>query len=158
MAQLNDTQINGNLNVTEDVQIGDMSVTEKLDELNTNISDINIRDYIVEQGISGIWTYRKWNSGIAELWARGVNIKAAKDDNQSVSAYNNIELPFIIYNRNCQVSAFGNAWKLGRIYHNDNFGQNTTTMLIVCYLDYTSHSLLTATDQYINIYVTGKWK
>lgn len=25
-------------------------------------------DYIVEQGISGIWTYRKWNSGIAECW------------------------------------------------------------------------------------------
>ena len=26
-------------------------------------------DYVVEQGISGIWTYRKWNSGIAECWS-----------------------------------------------------------------------------------------
>lgn len=25
-------------------------------------------DYIVGQGTSGIWTYRKWNSGIAEAW------------------------------------------------------------------------------------------
>ena len=25
-------------------------------------------DYIVEQGASGIWTYRKWASGIAECW------------------------------------------------------------------------------------------
>ena len=25
-------------------------------------------DYIVEQGTEGIWTYRKWNSGIAECW------------------------------------------------------------------------------------------
>lgn len=25
-------------------------------------------DYIVEQGVSGSWTYRKWNSGIAECW------------------------------------------------------------------------------------------
>lgn len=25
-------------------------------------------DYIVEQGTSGIWIYRKWNSGIAECW------------------------------------------------------------------------------------------
>lgn len=25
-------------------------------------------DYVVEQGTSGIWTYRKWNSGIAEFW------------------------------------------------------------------------------------------
>ena len=27
-----------------------------------------IADYVVEQGISGIWTYRKWNSGIVECW------------------------------------------------------------------------------------------
>lgn len=27
-----------------------------------------IADYIVEQGTSGIWTYRKWNSGVAECW------------------------------------------------------------------------------------------
>lgn len=25
-------------------------------------------DVVVEQGTSGIWTYRKWNSGIAECW------------------------------------------------------------------------------------------
>ena len=25
-------------------------------------------DYIVEQGTSGIWTYRKWNSGNLEAW------------------------------------------------------------------------------------------
>lgn len=25
-------------------------------------------DYIVEQGTSDIWTYRKWNSGVAECW------------------------------------------------------------------------------------------
>lgn len=25
-------------------------------------------DYVVEQGESGFWTYRKWNSGLAELW------------------------------------------------------------------------------------------
>lgn len=25
-------------------------------------------DYVVDQGISGLWTYRKWNSGIAECW------------------------------------------------------------------------------------------
>lgn len=27
-------------------------------------------DYIVEQGESGIWQYRKWNSGLAECWGR----------------------------------------------------------------------------------------
>lgn len=28
----------------------------------------NSIDYIVEEGTKGIWTYRKWNSGIAECW------------------------------------------------------------------------------------------
>lgn len=32
--------------------------------LNTDVC----RDYVVEQGTSGIWTYRKWNSGVAECW------------------------------------------------------------------------------------------
>ena len=27
-------------------------------------------DFVVEQGTDGIWTYRKWNSGIAECWGR----------------------------------------------------------------------------------------
>lgn len=27
-----------------------------------------MKDFIVERGTSGIWTYRKWNSGIAECW------------------------------------------------------------------------------------------
>ena len=26
-------------------------------------------DYIVEQGTTGVWTWRKWASGIAEMWA-----------------------------------------------------------------------------------------
>lgn len=52
MAQLKDTIINGNLYVGGDIQIG-----------NTDLAD-----YVVEQGTSGIWTYRKWNSGIAECW------------------------------------------------------------------------------------------
>lgn len=25
-------------------------------------------DYVVEQGTSGMWTYRKWNSGVMECW------------------------------------------------------------------------------------------
>ena len=27
-----------------------------------------VADYVVEQSIGGSWTYRKWNSGIAECW------------------------------------------------------------------------------------------
>ena len=27
-------------------------------------------DFVIQQGTSGIWTYRKWNSGIAECWGQ----------------------------------------------------------------------------------------
>lgn len=33
-------------------------------------TDLGINDYVVEQGTSGIWTYRKWASGVAECWAK----------------------------------------------------------------------------------------
>lgn len=29
-----------------------------------------ISDYVVDYGTSDIWTYRKWQSGIAECWGR----------------------------------------------------------------------------------------
>ena len=29
-----------------------------------------LTDFVVEEGTDGIWTYRKWNSGIAECWGR----------------------------------------------------------------------------------------
>ena len=34
----------------------------------TLLDSNNTADYVVEQGTSGIWTYRKWNSGLAECW------------------------------------------------------------------------------------------
>lgn len=33
-----------------------------------NIHGSTLADFVVEQGTSGIWTYRKWYSGIAECW------------------------------------------------------------------------------------------
>lgn len=33
-----------------------------------DVSGINAVDYIIEEGISGDWRWRKWNSGIAESW------------------------------------------------------------------------------------------
>ncbi len=38
------------------------TATEKMEAL--------LQDGIVEQGASGIWEYRKWNSGVAECWCK----------------------------------------------------------------------------------------
>lgn len=53
------------------------SIEDKIDDINTSL--YNVDDFIVDQGTvtathSGVgshsitWTYRKWNSGVAELW------------------------------------------------------------------------------------------
>ena len=44
----------------------DLTTTNK-DNLVNAINELSV-DYIVEQGTSGIWSYRKWNSGLAECW------------------------------------------------------------------------------------------
>lgn len=38
--------------------------------VNGQSGAVTIPDYVVEQGTSGIWTYRKWNSGVAECWGK----------------------------------------------------------------------------------------
>ena len=38
-----------------------------MNKIEDQIEAVSV-DYIIEQGTSGIWTYRKWNSGIAECW------------------------------------------------------------------------------------------
>lgn len=47
--------------------MANMSIQLK-DSSNNNLYPIPPNDYIVDQGTSGIWTYRKWDSGVAECW------------------------------------------------------------------------------------------
>lgn len=51
---------------------GQSSPVSKLDTAQQTVTGgivpVDMADYIVEQGTSGIWTYRKWASGVAECW------------------------------------------------------------------------------------------
>ena len=55
-------------------------------------------DYIVEQGTSGIWTYRKWNSGKIELWTNSYQFTVTFTKS-SIGIYyateNNIPVPLV---------------------------------------------------------------
>lgn len=37
---------------------------------DVRINNSPIADYVIQQGTSGIWTYRKWKSGVAECWGQ----------------------------------------------------------------------------------------
>lgn len=43
---------------------------DNTDAANKSYVDSRTNEYVIESGTSGIWTYRKWNSGIAECWGR----------------------------------------------------------------------------------------
>lgn len=60
-------------------------------------ADLGIGDYIVEQGISGIWTYRKWNSGLGEYWGKEQGFTLDTGWHRSPAA------PFPIVNENRSV-------------------------------------------------------
>ena len=38
-------------------------------EASNRLTTSDVDDYVVDYGVSGKWTYRKWNSGVAECWA-----------------------------------------------------------------------------------------
>jgi len=41
-----------------------------LSKSDFTFNGVTLDDFIVETGTSGIWTYRKWNSGIVECWGK----------------------------------------------------------------------------------------
>jgi hypothetical protein len=59
--------------ITDDTSISD--INEILEQHTKTLEDLSV-DYAVEQGKSGIWTYEKRNSGVAECWG---NIECSGD-------------------------------------------------------------------------------
>lgn len=58
------------------------------------INGAPVADYVIEQGTDGMWTYRKWNSGIAECW--GVytqTLHTAAAGNAYIMSGNTINFP-----------------------------------------------------------------
>ena len=56
-------------------------------------------DYIVEQGTSGIWAYRKWSSGVAECWLESTltlagSTPVASMNGSAYYSYATFDLPF----------------------------------------------------------------
>lgn len=68
-------------------------------------------DYVVERGTSGIWTYRKWASGIAECWGTSSSTQIPQG---SLYVDHTLTFPFDLY--------------LSQGGMNVTFGANTNTI------------------------------
>lgn len=53
--------LNGDMTIVGDLKLNGVSIRDILSKLGV--------DYIVEQGLTGKWMWRKWVSGVAEMWA-----------------------------------------------------------------------------------------
>lgn len=84
----------------DEINVDDFT-EEELDDFvdGLDITGIHAVDYVVDQGTSGNWTYKKWNSGNVELWGRFSQTQSAYTTNgfivgsASITAY-----PFTITN------------------------------------------------------------
>lgn len=109
-------------------------------------------DYIVEQGTSGGWTYRKWNSGVAECW-KDVTFASATFSASSNSFYRNISgitLPTGLFIQVPMVVATVHMGNVGSCEVNNI----TTTTFQATILS----TVATARDGGIQAHAIGKWK
>ena len=147
MAVLNDTQINGNLNVTEDVQAVNLTASGSV-----QIGGSPVADFIIEQGTSGIWRYKKWNSGQVELTARtGVTCPVQTQVNSIYkSAIQSVQLPFTVYKCTPIVTCLDhNSWA-----SSSYIDETSNSIGVVIWRGATYNSYTWG----ISIIVTGRWK
>ena len=122
---------------------------------NTALTNLGAKDYIVEQGTSGIWTYRKWNSGYAELDgtlpSASYNTSAVSGALYYTSTDKFSSFPFTftkllsLSSAMMPTSSNCGAWA----------GSITTKGIGILYIQRGSNSTVTGS---ICVRVTGKWK
>lgn len=114
-------------------------------------------DYVVEQGTSGIWTYRKWNSGIAECWglysATGVNLTASHYSGFYYSYGITVYLPFTFASTPIGVYSGGCASYITFVTPNGPPTKSYATFWVAC-LD----AGATSCKVNVSMIIRGRWK
>lgn len=140
----------------------DMSETERLAAYNSNmqylksedelkIDSSSVADFIIEQGISGIWTYRKWNSGMYEAWFTNLEVETT-DYTASGSVFTSQKLysftaPFNTLSTCVGTASSSHTYSWGAIWHSNQ----TINVKILAVSAGTSKGR-------VDLYITGTWK
>lgn len=115
-------------------------------------ADLGIRDYIVEQGKSGVWTYRKWASGVAECWGQPAKSVASSGTFLGANAYSTyFALPSGLF---VSVDSANANPRIGSNYAIPAYINTTPTSVGVDALSNESGTR----DFSASIYVRGRWK
>lgn len=115
-------------------------------------ADLGYGDYVLEQGTSGIWAYRKWSSGVAECWGQPSNSVASSGTFLGANAYStNFALPSGLF---VSVDSANANPILGSNYAIPAYIVTTPTSVGVDALSNESGTK----DFSANIFVRGRWK
>ena len=141
------SDINGNMDIL------DTSIKSLQNEAEEAYSKLSaIADYVIEQGATDGWTWRKWNSGLAECWYNySYSLPAAKASNEQIDfTYN---LPFTFKTRDpAQIGRQNNGWMISPPY------EQTLKMDKVNPVCWVQASISAGTNISFAMYVKGTWK
>lgn len=116
------------------------------------LAALGIKDYIIEQGISGNWTYQKYASGYADLWWRGT-VKPTSYTTVGSMVYTNIislSMPFGVTGN---VVVTGSGDNLHMICNTDwSYAGKTVSFRML------RAASMTLGNQTVSLRVVGKWK
>lgn len=118
-------------------------------------------DYVVEEGESNLWTYRKWNSGIVELWT-SVSVYTALTDQLGSTAghywgsyFDNPDYPFWLYDANVQFTPFYSGTSAIGVVMRGTYAEETKPPAYAPYTFSKVTEPVTITGRY---YVMARWK
>lgn len=116
------------------------------------LTNLGVADYIIEQGTNGIWTWRKWASGISECWGRYSGSYTGATLTEIV-----ITLPFAFADTNYIIQSTMTS-TIGNFSYYTGIdilpGKQTTTQFT--HYVYNAHSA--ALSAQMDFTVRGKWK
>lgn len=127
-----------------------------------SIEGNTLADFVVEQGTSGIWYYRKWNSGRAELWgyvSLNTAISAAWGSmyvgNTKMSRQN---YPFTFTSKPDEIASVRTGTNAVWLFaESGSSGTNSTTQSAI--YNVCRPSAVSASSSYhICLHVSGRWK
>jgi hypothetical protein len=119
-----------------------------------SLDTTDIKDYIVEQGTSGEWTYRKWNSGICEAWQcrkSGGTFTTTADGALYSTDVISLSFPSFFVSLEQVLSKCNfSGWY--------SWDSSWVTDTKVQFKIYTTQNVTTAQYIRVNLYIKGTWK
>lgn len=127
-----------------------------------SINGAQIADFVVQEGTSGIWTYRKWNSGKAECWGK-VSLNTAISTAWGSMYVGTTKMskqsyPFTFTAQPLEIVSVRSASNAVWVFaESGGTGTNSATQTGV--YNICRPSQVTASSNYnIDFYILGKWK